>query len=488
MGITKYVETSHLPHKNDSIIDWKKSVGYRCSFIYGDITGELEIIDYIPEKKSSKIKVKYNDNEKLMSTSSFLRGTIGELLKIHTADFKYNIGDILNQKNQDIEILDRWHVKEHNNRNRKHYKYRCLKCGYINESTEAILKQKKGCPACKGRIVVPRLNDITVTAPWMINYFPGGIEEARQYTPGMDTLIQWVCPCCKNQVRKPTSINQLYYNHSCGCKCDTSISFPERVMYNILEESGIDFIHTFSRKDMGWCERYRYDFYLPDFNCIIETHGLQHYGHGFEKVNGKTLKEEQENDKNKKLLALSNGIKYYYEIDCRYSDLDWILNSCVNSGLFTFLNVQVDNLDKNQIVSNVFANKRGLCEELIESQGIITKQQLKNKLNISMYFVDMIIKSLDKELQNKVVNFTDKPCIKHKGKKVSLFINDIYAFTFNSFEDAKRRFFNITGDTLKTNSTTKYIDTGRVYKKKYTFYTCPESEVCYASSLVTSEW
>jgi predicted transcriptional regulator len=80
------------------------------------------------------------------------------------------------------------------------------------------------------------------------------------------------------------------------------------------------------------CGRKEYDFYLNNYNIVTEAHGIQHYE---ESNRGRSLKDEQENDRIKKELALQNNIEKekYIVIDCRYSDLDWIKNSILDSYL-----------------------------------------------------------------------------------------------------------------------------------------------------------
>ena len=117
-------------------------------------------------------------------------------------------------------------------------------------------------------------------------------------------------------------------------------------MCNLLDELLINnkqsesFITQFSKTNAKWCDKYRYDFYFKKDNeeYIIETHGMQHYKEsGF----NRSLEEEQINDKNKKELALNNGIKprNYIVIDCRYSGLEYIKNSIINSRLSELFNL-----------------------------------------------------------------------------------------------------------------------------------------------------
>lgn len=78
---------------------------------------------------------------------------------------------------------------------------------------------------------------------------------------------------------------------------------------------------------------------------IVETHGIQHY----EQSNkGRSLEEEQKNDRFKKELALKNGIKEenYIVIDCRYSDLEFIKRNILYSSLSNFYDLNKINWDK----------------------------------------------------------------------------------------------------------------------------------------------
>ena len=98
-------------------------------------------------------------------------------------------------------------------------------------------------------------------------------------------------------------------------------------MIGILKQLNIHYVFD---RVTPWSEGRRYDFYIPSLSMIIETHGIQHY----EQTNrrgARTLKEEQENDKYKRELALANGIKHYIEIDCRYSVITYVKKSISSS-------------------------------------------------------------------------------------------------------------------------------------------------------------
>ena len=129
---------------------------------------------------------------------------------------------------------------------------------------------------------------------------------------------------------------------------------PEKFMANILNQLNIMFISQYSTE---WSNNKRYDFYIPIKNCIIETHGLQHYEHrSFSKNNPKTLEDEQTNDKFKRELALSNGIKHYIELDCRKSELEWIKNSIMQSNLPNILDFKLEDVDWLRLHEDSYKN------------------------------------------------------------------------------------------------------------------------------------
>ena len=68
------------------IIDWKNSVGYKVKFIYDDIEGEVEILDYnnkqllITDMKGKFFNIKIN---------GFKDCKFGNFLGLRTSEFKF---------------------------------------------------------------------------------------------------------------------------------------------------------------------------------------------------------------------------------------------------------------------------------------------------------------------------------------------------------------------------------------------------------------
>lgn len=62
-------------------------------------------------------------------------------------------------------------------------------------------------------------------------------------------------------------------------------------------------------------------------SCVIEAQGSQHYKNS----QWSSLEYQQQNDKIKKDLAISNGIKNYIQLDCKNSDFKYMKQSILNN-------------------------------------------------------------------------------------------------------------------------------------------------------------
>ena len=339
---TRKIFLEELPRRG-KLIDWKNSIGYKIKFIYEDIKDEFEIIEY--DKKYQKLKIKYNDNEYYILIGNLKKCKLGNILNKHTYNFKIEIGQTFKDDKRDIIITDRKRGEDKH----KYYKYYCNKCGFDCGKYYSLKdKQYKdelwiredhllhgvGCSCCgKGnQITIKGINDIATTHPWMIKYFVN-VEDCYKYRYSSEEIVLCKCPQCGYE--KEMNIFNLYKNgFSCSQCCD-GISYPEKFMFNLLEQLNVDFIYQYSKTNNIWTKNSKYDFYFKHNNeeYIIETHGGQHY---INNTNFKmSLQEVQKNDKNKMELAIKNGIKpdNYIVLDCRYSEFEFIKNNIINSRL-----------------------------------------------------------------------------------------------------------------------------------------------------------
>ncbi len=241
------------------------------------------------------------------------------------------------------DILDRWDYELNDYRPNeitygtfKKYYFKCLKGIHESEfkSICDFTSGEKGVMDCR------QCNVVIATHPELVKYFVNK-EDVYKYSYGSQEKVDIICPNCKH-------IKNMYIRslikHGMSCpKCGDGVSYPEKFMFNLLEQLLNDnFQVQLSKTIFKWCNKYKYDFYISKINCIIETHGLQHY----KEFNRKTsLKEIQKNDKIKEILAKDNGISNYIILDCRDSELEWIKNSIMNSQLPNLLNFKEKNID-----------------------------------------------------------------------------------------------------------------------------------------------
>ena len=217
-------------------------------------------------------------------------------------------------------------------------------------------------------------NSISITHP-ELEIFLVNKKDALKYSIHSNKKIPMVCPDCGYE--RERSISQLA---ELGLRCPICSSgyYPEKFVFNFLEQLHKNFKTQLNKKTFKWCENYRYDFYLNIINGIIETHGLQHYKEV--KRWGKLI-NTQENDKNKEKLAKESGIENYIVLDCRKSDMNWIKDSIMNSPLPQLLNFKEE--DINWLKCHWYGCSgtiKKTCD--LWNRGVRDIKDLINKLNI----------------------------------------------------------------------------------------------------------
>lgn len=239
--------------------------------------------------------------------------------------------------------------------------HRCLIDDYqwLARPTDIVTK-KCGCPVCSHRTIGPTPEyKNSIWASEYKEYFSRFLteEQMKQYMPNSNQTVMITCPYCKNV--KPIKIINLLH-HGSGCICSDGISFANKFVYHVLKQLNINIKTEYVP---SWAGRYRYDIFIPDYNMIIENHGIQHYEETT--FTSRTLKEEQDNDLRKQSMAIANNIKHYIVLDCRISTQEYIKQMILQSDLPILLQFQEENIDWNsaaifahtsyvQIVSELF--------------------------------------------------------------------------------------------------------------------------------------
>ena len=216
------------------------------------------------------------------------------------------------------------------------YKFICEQ-GHVFDSLVSNVFQsgKFGCPICSGRRVLKGFNDLWTTHPEYAQLLKNK-DDGYKYSFGSNVKLCWVCPDCNNEII--ASLSKIICNKHICPLCNSDTSYPEKFISNLLDQLCI---YYKKEKIFEWSNNKRYDFYLPRYDCIIETHGKQHYTKSdFAYCGGKTYEEEQFNDNEKLFLAKEYGkISNYIVLDCRKSDANWIKCSILQSGLLDILQI-----------------------------------------------------------------------------------------------------------------------------------------------------
>lgn len=270
---------------------------------------------------------------------------------------------ISDRKMTNKQIKDKRKKRGYTNQNIKLYKYKCNMCGfecnehyslkesaYMNEywiGERNLFNNKSGCYCCgKGnQIVVKGINDIATTNPELIKYFVN-VEDAYKYSYTSNKRVLTKCLNCG--IEKKTPLSTLYiYGFSCP-KCSDGISYPNKFMFNLLQQLNTSFE---TEKRFDWCkykinnkESYGiYDFYIPSMKLIIEMDGGFHKRDN--KMSGQTAEETQGIDSEKDRLAKENGLEVV-RIDCNYGNgnrFDYIKNSILDNKLNEIFNLDTIN-------------------------------------------------------------------------------------------------------------------------------------------------
>lgn len=378
--------------------------------------------------------------------------------------FIYDVGDIINDGHRYLKILNAKKIltnrKDGKNYMAKMYHLQCLNCGWDNLWLEECdIKRGRGCSCCSGKTVVPGINSVADIYPWITDYFIGGYNEASKYTPYTEKRVIFQCPYCKEK-SQPFLISNIIKNHGFSCSCKSSLSFPELLMKKLLDKLGITYTHQLTNKTFDWVGKYRYDFYLPYYNMIIETHGIQHYKES--SLTQRTLQEEIDNDNIKINLAKSNSIDYYFIIDCSESSISYIQKSILNnSKMCSLLNINeisfsgLELYDDNEYtnICNLWNNTEYSILTISNKLGL-DRERVKNILLLSA-------KNGHTNFSNEQMNNRKIKSISQKSKPIQCIDNGICFKNVYLCESLSPDLFGIK---LCRNSITYHIKMNSLYK------------------------
>lgn len=290
------------------------------------------------------------------------------------------------------------------------------------------------CPYCSNKKLLKGYNDMWTTNPDLASLLANP-EDGYMYMQCSGKKVDWKCQDCSAILNNKSIDSIKRQGLSCG-NCSDGISYPEKVVFGLLNQLNVSFEHDNSQ---SWSKNKRFDFYIDSKSTIIETHGIQHSSKSFKSIGGRSLRDEKENDRYKKNLAISNGVKHYIELDCRYSDIDYIRTSILNSEIsviFDLSKVDWDLINKEATKSSLIVacklwnsgiNIKGISEMLKLNRNVVSEYLVKgNRLNICSY-------------QKKSL----------KAKVVQLSKDNVYIKEWNSIIEASKE-LNITDSNISS--------------------------------------
>ena len=125
---------------------------------------------------------------------------------------------------------------------------------------------------------------------------------------GKGTSVIWKCRCSCGNITYVTA-GHLKSGHTVSCGCVKSKG--ERKICSLLRDNNIAFIQQKTFDSCRFKNNYKakFDFYLPELNCLIEYDGEQHFDcnrHGWN--NEDNFKKIQANDEYKNSWCKNNNI------------------------------------------------------------------------------------------------------------------------------------------------------------------------------------
>lgn len=197
------------------------------------------------------------------------------------------------------------------------YLFNCMDCNHFySQSPQNKTNCGNGCPFCSNRKICGNINCL-FCLPKSCNVYSDiwsskNDKNPEQVSISNGTKYFFNCLDCSHEYYQTPA------NKTClGRGCPTCKNKTERKVADFLKEINVKF-----KKEFKIDSNKRYDFYLQDFNLIIEIDGEQH----FRQVrNWKCHEKTIENDIKKMKTAIENGysILRIYQPDIWKEKIDW---------------------------------------------------------------------------------------------------------------------------------------------------------------------
>lgn len=267
-------------------------------------------------------------------------------------------------------------------------------------------------------------------------------------------------------------IRYIYELKSIACNCSDKTPYPEKFIFSVLEQLGLNFKPQLNKSIFKWCGTFRYDFYFKFNNKkhIIESHGKQHYE---ENNRGRYLEEEKKNDMLKKELALQNEIyeENYIVIDCRYSKLEFIKKSILESRLNELFDLS--KIDWNKAQEYACSNLIKIASEYKKKDPNLSVNEIAKTMNLSTSTIREYLKK-GNELNWCIYNPNDERekgfiKISNRNKKLNSKPVEIFKGEFTSAVELEKKSLKSFGVKLDQRHIRDVCNGRRKTHKGFTF-------------------
>src|SRR5699024_5778950 len=196
--------------------------------------------------------------------------------------------------------------------NNRGYKMLCLKTNQFFNMREDHIANGVKSPYVTNKKVWEG-NSLAVEKPELLNLL-NNKEDGYKVTPFSDKEIECKCPNC-GFVRKVITKVLTRGDYFCP-KCSKKISYPEKFMSSLLELNGLKYEMQKTFDDCKIKRCLPFDFYIKEYNCVIETHGIQHYSktgkYSYNKLKDMLNKRERYENVDEIIKDYQDGNTYNY--------------------------------------------------------------------------------------------------------------------------------------------------------------------------------
>ncbi|QDJ97465.1 hypothetical protein PALS1_031 [Staphylococcus phage PALS_1] len=289
------------------------------------------------------------------------------------SNYKYQVGEIVNGT---LKIVSQ---TKKGKRNFKSYEVQSLIYPDAPNYTvfESSLLNGSGCAYKSSQRIYEgnSLYSIESLRPYIVD-----VEEAKTISKGGNKYkIKVKCiECQKEKLMTPYKLSTRGF----FCElCDKGASYPENFFKSYLKVKGIKYEYQKVFKDLP--DR-RFDFYLPESNTVIETHGIQHY-----KESGNwDFKETQNSDQIKKEYCQKHNINLVV-IDSSKSNFQFMKNTInkteelepIQDNEVNLILQNIEEIRNYPVKKIIDMNKKGKNTKEIENELDVPQATVLNILN-----------------------------------------------------------------------------------------------------------